>query len=422
MMEKEKKKKKPLKVIELFAGVGGFRVALENINRKNKNELFRVIWSNQWEPSTKTQHASEVYVKRFGEKGHSNLDIAKVSISEIPDHDLLVGGFPCQDYSVARTLSQAAGLVGKKGVLWWEIYRILKDKAEKAPNYLLLENVDRLIKSPAKQRGRDFAIMLSSLSDLGYIVEWRVLNAADYGMPQRRRRIFILAYKKGSKLYDAIQKGPHSWAWGESFLFNEFPGILTEKKSFELVGSVEEISEKFNLNSAQSPFWDSGVIVGRNIWTQKIKASYNGPKTLLNDVLVDEDAVPPEFFIAETDKPRWEYLKKAKKEERKTKDGFVYTYNEGGMAFPDFLDKPSRTIVTGEGGVTPSRFKHVILTSSGKLRRLLPVELERLCMFPDHHTEGYSAARRAFFMGNALVVGVVEKIAEGLIKYNLDIR
>src|SRR6185436_11149332 len=122
-----------------------------------------------------------------------------------PDFDMLVGGFPCQDYSVARTLSQAKGLEGKKGVLWWQIHRILKEKKTK-PNLLLLENVDRLLKSPVKQRGRDFAVMLKSLSDLGYIVEWRVINAADYGMPQRRRRVFIFGYRKGTKLYNEFKE------------------------------------------------------------------------------------------------------------------------------------------------------------------------------------------------------------------------
>ncbi|MEK6809392.1 MAG: DNA (cytosine-5-)-methyltransferase, partial [Nanoarchaeota archaeon] len=174
-----------IKVVELFAGVGGFRIGLGNASKK-----YEVVWSNQWEPATKTQDASDVYVKRFGEENHSNVDIVKVNIKDIPKHNLLVGGFPCQDYSVAKSLSQSKGITGKKGVLWWEIHRILKD-SKSNPEFVLLENVDRLLSSPASQRGRDFAIMLASLSDLGYIVEWRIINAADYGMPQRRRRVFI---------------------------------------------------------------------------------------------------------------------------------------------------------------------------------------------------------------------------------------
>src|SRR3989344_392807 len=203
----KKSASKTSKVVELFAGVGGFRIGLE------KAGTFKTIWSNQWEPATKKQHASETYIARFGSDGHSNEDISKVKVSDIPDHELLVGGFPCQDYSVARTLSQATGLQGKKGVLWWEIHRILKEKGTKAPKYLILENVDRLLKSPASQRGRDFAIMIASLNDLGYIVEWRIVNAAEYGMPQRRRRVFILGYHQGSPIHSKIvSSGQKDWS------------------------------------------------------------------------------------------------------------------------------------------------------------------------------------------------------------------
>lgn len=105
---------------------------------------------------------------------------------------MVVGGFPCQDRSVAKPLSQAGGIEGKKGVLWWDIYRFLYLKE---PGYVLLENVDRLLKSLASQRGRDSAIMLSCSADLGYSVEWRVVNSAEYGAPQRRKRVYIYAEK-----------------------------------------------------------------------------------------------------------------------------------------------------------------------------------------------------------------------------------
>ena len=125
-----------------------------------------------------------------------------------------------------------------------------------------------------------------------------------------------------------------------------------------------------------------------------------------------------EFFISEDKIKGWTYLKGAKSEERKTSTGHTYHYSEGSMTFPDALDRPSRTIITGEGGVGPSRFKHVIKTKSGRYRRLTPIELERLDMFPDKHTklDGVSDAKRAFFMGNALVVGAVERVGEALAK------
>jgi DNA (cytosine-5)-methyltransferase 1 len=118
-----------------------------------------------------------------------------------------------------------------------------------------------------------------------------------------------------------------------------------------------------------------------------------------------------------TTKEMWEYLKGTKKEKRITKDGFEYNYSEGSMVYPDALDNASRTIITGEGGNSPSRFKHVVESDRG-LRRLTPIELERLNMFPDDHTKlnGVTDTKRAFFMGNALVVGVVEKIGEALNK------
>ena len=401
-------KDKKLRVVELFAGVGGFRLGLQ----KNK---YKIVWSNQWEPSTKMQHASLVYEARFGKKGHSNEDIAEVPTSQIPDHDLLVGGFPCQDYSVATTLKNSKGLRGKKGVLWWSIHRILEEKKNK-PKYLFLENVDRLLKSPSTQRGRDFAIMLQSLNELGYAVEWRVINAAEYGMPQRRRRIYILGYHKSSDLYKALQKSdPNQWITNDGVFAKSFKiesNIIT--KEVELPNDLVSITDNFNKGGKLSPFENSGLSIQGKVYTSKTKANNKGSITVLGD-LIQNGEVSHEFFIDESDEPKWEYLKGAKKEQRKASSGFIYNYSEGAMIYPDPLDKPSRTIITGEGGKSASRFKHVIQSERG-LRRLTPVELERLNMFPDDHTklEGISDTKRAFFMGNALVIGVIEKVGKVL--------
>lgn len=411
---------KKIKVIELFAGVGGFRIGLQNSNKVSSKENFEIVWSNQWEPSTKTQHASLVYESRFGKKGHSNQDIAKVSSEEIPEHDMLVGGFPCQDYSVATTLKNSKGLQGKKGVLWWEIYRILELKKNK-PKFLFLENVDRLLKSPTAQLGRDFAIMLKCLSDLGYAVEWRVINAADYGMPQKRRRTFILGYLKDSEIYNSLIKTTESdWLLDKGVFAKTFEvDKISDFKTFDLNQSVEEISNSFNKEKKDSPFQNSGMILNGKVTTLKTSPNYEGKRTLLKDILVPVDEVPQEYFIDENDLDKWNYLKGAKKEVRQSADGFSYNYGEGAMIFPDNLESPSRTIITGEGGKSASRFKHVVRTSKG-LRRLTPIELERLNMFPDNHTllEGVSDVKRAFFMGNALVVGVIEKVGETLLKFN----
>jgi DNA (cytosine-5)-methyltransferase 1 len=417
--------KNKIKVIELFAGVGGFRIGLEGWNKKSassgyKNELisnYEVVWSNQWEPLTKTQHASMVYENRFGKKNHSNQDISQVDISEIPDHDLLVGGFPCQDYSVATTLKNSKGLIGKKGVLWWSIHKILSEKQNK-PKYLFLENVDRLLISPSGQRGRDFAIILQSLNELGYAVEWRVINAADFGMPQRRRRIFILAYLQGTDIYQNLKEvTPTRWILQKGTFAEAFP-VTSENKLFPtefiLKGDIVSISENFNKGGTTGLFENAGLMINGLVTTIKTKPNYEGNFTILKD-LIQNGEVTEEFYIDKNDLDKWKYLKGPKKEMRTNAQGFEYNYSEGGMIFPDPLDKPSRTIITGEGGKSASRFKHVIQTPKG-FRRLSPVELERLNMFPDDHTklEGVSDTKRAFFMGNALVVGVIEKVGIAL--------
>lgn len=422
-----------LRVVELFAGVGGFRIGLEGWQGKSStsgytkklNAHYQTVWCNQWEPGTKSQAASSIYIERFGQKGHANEDIEKIiehDFESIPDHDLLVGGFPCQDYSVARTLSQAKGLIGEKGVLWWSIYTILKRKGAAAPKYLMLENVDRLLKSPASQRGKDFAIMLASLSDLGYAVEWRVINAADYGFPQRRRRVFILGYKKGTSMYKKIKEAQDlsTVLLKDGVAPDAFPvtpeGLVHE---VELKGSLEKLTDNFSIQHPKaSPFRNSGVMLDRKVVTMKVNPVYAGKRIVLGDLVLDERGVPKEFFLSDDDMPKWLHQKGGKKEMRTTKQGFSYQYAEGAMVFPDPLDKPSRTIVTGEGGSTPSRFKHVIMTKSGKLRRLTPLELERLNMFPDGHTvlDGVSDVKRAFIMGNALVVGVIEGLGKALLR------
>lgn len=407
-----------IKVVELFAGVGGFRIGLEGAS-----DAYETIWNNQWEPSTKHQDASLVYMARFGTKGHSNKDINLVKTEEIPDHDLIVGGFPCQDYSVAATLSRSGGIEGKKGVLWWQIYRILQEKGDKRPKYLFFENVDRLLNSPATQRGRDFAIILASLAELGYVVEWRVINAADYGMPQRRRRTYIVGYQLDSVVARKIER-MEDWVkidgiMAQAFEFRPKEGTASE---FDIVGSIQKVSAGFNKEGKDSPFGNAGMMWNRHVYSVDAEPVYDGPRQTLGGNLVDENLVPEEFFITDEELPKWQYEKGAKKINRVSKEGYEYVFSEGGMAFPDNLDQPSRTIITGEGGTAPSRFKHVVRTKSGRYRRLLPIELERMNMFPDNHTlhPEVTDGRRAFLMGNALVCGIIEQIGKSLYKFIFD--
>ncbi len=420
---------KSVTVAELFAGVGGFRLGLEGYkdpsNKANnlpKAGTFKTIWANQWEPpgSPTRQFAANCYRTHFGNDSVVNEDINKVlneyeqGLRDIPSVDMVVGGFPCQDYSVAKPLSQSGGIEGKKGVLWWDIYKFLKIQLDKSPEnaeWCLLENVDRLLKSPASQRGRDFAIILSCLASLGYCVEWRVVNSAAYGFSQRRKRVYILARRNAN--------------WELSARL--FSGIMSRAFPFNPMGKISYIdipkdpfvtTKEFNSErSKTSPFLDAGVMVGNRVITCKVEEVYKGQFKTLGDILSPENEVPENYFVDSSQLYRWEYLKGSKREERTNKHtGQTYFYSEGSMAFPDLLTNPSRTILTGEGGASPSRFKHIIKVGE-RYRRLVPDELDQLQGFPKGWTNtGMSDNNRAFCMGNALVVGVVNRIGKEIYK------
>ncbi|MBS2970388.1 DNA (cytosine-5-)-methyltransferase [Metabacillus sp. KIGAM252] len=399
-------------VVELFAGVGGFRVGLE------RNEGFNVIWGNQWEPSKKVQHAFDCYAKRFAGRGtHSNEDIAKVKYT-VPQHDLLVGGFPCQDYSVARSLYGESGIKGKKGVLFWEIMDIVNFRK---PTFVLLENVDRLLKSPASQRGRDFAIMLASFRNAGYFVEWRVINAADYGFAQKRRRVFIFAYKDTTRFASNQMKYSNQEILHEKgFFSSEFKVKASSLKhpasADVLPQDIVEISDTFI-----ATFRNSGIMKNGEFYTEEIIPDAISSKTL-GEVLVEgkkHQAIEDKYFLKEDEIGRngkstlemFEYMKGPKKVERTANNGHVYMYSEGGMSFPDDLKSPARTMLTSEG--TKNRSTHVVRDpETGRLRILTPVECELLNDFPPNWTEGMPDKSRYFCMGNALVVGLIEKMGK----------
>jgi len=332
--------------------------------------------------------------------------------------------YNCQDYSVAKPKNRSKGLEGKKGVLYWDILRIVEEKKN---DYIFLENVDRLLTSPSKQKGRDFAVIIKTLIDLNYLVEWRVVNAAEYGMPQKRRRTYIFAYKKGSELYNKLylkEKISNEKFIKEESLFSKaFPikKDLGEKiVEVDLSKEVFEISDTFNKNKEyNTPFLNAGFAFKDKAYSIKSTPDYNGNYLTIGDILIDEKEVEEEFYIKEEDIEKWRDPKTAKQIPKvNKKTGISYIYKQGAMSFPEPLDKPSRTIITSEGGKSPSRTTHVIQVN-GRFRRLHPIELERLNMFPDNHTEGVSNAKRAFLMGNALVIGVVEKIAKEIDKiYN----
>lgn len=394
-------------ICELFAGVGGFRLGFDRLNSG-----WKTAWFNQWEPGAKRQWAHECYLKHFGDiqdkagEYTTNVDISEVKKKNIPEHTLLVGGFPCQDYSVAHGLSSEKGIRGKKGVLWWQIYEILKTKK---PPFCLFENVDRLLKSPSKQRGRDYGVMLACLNSLGYSVEWRVVNAAQYGAAQRRRRTFIFAYKKTTTYYkDKKKNTPEEIINNDGFFASVFPIEQAKKiNETDLDSDIKKVSDKFAFN-----FENSGYMVNGKIYTAKTIPVEENPIILRK--IVQKTKIPDECFIPEDKIEKWKYQKGAKKIERTAKSGFKYIFAEGAIAFPDSLDMPGRTMLTSEA--TLNRSTHILEDpKSKKLRILTPIEAERLQGFDDDWTNtGMPNRMRYFCMGNALVVPMITRMGKEL--------
>ena len=446
-------------VCELFAGVGGFRCGLNSISTiedAKKPEKWKTVWFSQWEPADKkTQWAHDCYVNRFGTSldldgnDTTNEDINAVDKSKVPAHTLLVGGFPCQDYSVASTLATSKGLEGKKGVLWWDIRDMLE--AKNTP-FVLLENVDRLIKSPASQRGRDFAIILACFRDLGYTVEWRVINAAEYGYQQRRRRTFIFAYRNDTKYAKKILEDAnyiamhgdemhrHSIAkviLSQGFFATSFPVDSLDAKYVKigkLPKGIGELSQSFSFT-----FENSGMMLDGTIYTAKTVPSYDGKQITLGDIM-ETDEVDKQFFIpreklyytnpdvthsdetkqklTKEERQTWQYLKGAKKICRTAANGHEYVFSEGPIALIDEYDKPARTMLTSEGSF--SRTTHIVRDKqTGEIRLLTPREMERIQGFPSDWTkeclvDGQKVEmpvnKRKFMMGNALVVDLIKQM------------
>lgn len=402
-----------IRTVELFAGVGGFRLGLEAAS-----ENYKTVWANQWEPFAKEQHAFDCYASHFGySDSHVCRDIA-LAKSLVPNHDFLVGGFPCQDYSIMK--KHSAGIKGSKGILWWHIDDIIKTKH---PSYVLLENVDRIIRSPAQQYGRDFSIILRCLYESGYAVEWRVINAADYGQVQRRRRTFIMAYYKTTPLYkrfadevcikgvkymhrQVMEKGILSKAFPISGHSRAFVECWIDEFSF---ADIQSISDKYKVY-----YHNAGVMMNGRIYSVDVQPLVEPPipiREVLEHKVLDEH-----FFLRECDMGRWRYAKGAKQEQRYRRDGSSYIFSEGSVCFPEPMDMPSRTMLTSESQV--GRTSHVVKDSmTGRLRTLTPVECERLNGFPDDWTNtGMPEKTRYFCMGNALVVPLVTRIGKALLE------
>ena len=393
-------------ICELFAGVGGFRLGFDRLESD-----WETVWFSQWEPGAKTQWAHDCYVKHFGDSAdsageyHTGEDISTVIKENIPNHTLLVGGFPCQDYSVAHTLSSSKGIEGKKGVMWWQIRDTI---IAKEPPFCLFENVDRLLKSPSKQRGRDFGIILGCLNELNYSAEWRVVNAATYGAAQRRRRVFIFAYRNDLKYAKKMKKkAVEKILFKDGFMEQAFPVFaIGDIKTGTINKDIVDISDNFSFS-----FDEAGYMTDGTIYTSKVSAIEEPPVNLGKIV---QNVNDEKYYIPEEKMPKWTYLKGAKKIPRVSASGYKYTFSEGAIAFPDPLDRPARTMLTSES--TLNRCSHVVCDpGTGRLRVLTPIESERLQGFDDGWTDtGMPERMRYFCMGNTLVVPMVTRMGKVL--------
>ena len=389
-------------ICELFAGVGGFRLGFERLESG-----WETSWFSQWEPSARKQWAHDCYVRHFGDcpdlngEFHTGEDIASVDKNTVPDHTLLVGGFPCQDYSVAHTLASSRGIEGKKGVLWWQIRDMI---IAKRPAFCLLENVDRLLKSPSKQRGRDFGMILACLSELGYSAQWRVINAAQYGAAQRRRRIFIFAYRDDTRYgHEMRELAPGEIIRSQGLMAKAFPVTdMGSVYSTMFEEDLVEVSDGFKF-----PFENAGCMHGNEIFTAKVTEREEDP-ILLGQIL--QANAPEKYYIPSDKLQKWSYLKGAKKIPRTSANGHEYMFSEGPVAFPDPWNRPGRTMLTSESSL--NRSTHVVADpGTGMLRLLTPVEAERLQGFDDEWTAtGMPDRMRYFCMGNALVVPMVTRM------------
>lgn len=403
-----------IRVAEMFAGVGGFHLGL---NRASKH--FDIVWANQYEPARRNQFAYNIYRKNFPKTLIENEDISKLDKSKIPDFDLLVGGFPCQDYSVAS--SGAKGLYGKKGVLWWDIIEVIK---EKNPQFIFLENVDRLLTSPGvktENAGRDFGMILKTLSKLDYGVTWKMINAADYGFPQKRRRTFIFGFRNDTHYMNEVRK-----------IFkkedNDILSFLTNAAPFSSTLKNEEIdtflqcnlneyddlaifSEKFSIKKG---FKKTGVMVDGLVYNADYQPVTRGKNILRNIIkTAGEDS---SLYLSNEKVDKFKQLKNGFRTTKISKTGYEYKYGMGRVPFPDSLDQPARTMVTTEH--TISRMSHVISDpKTNKLRLISPEEAEKINTFPENWTklDGVSDSNRYFTMGNALVVDLVAEIGSQIL-------
>ncbi len=388
-----------IKYLSLFTGIGGFEIGIlnayvESTNRKknggSKKDSKRVQgqrlvpetrknarteersigelldWSNDKRAphcvgySEIDKYAIEIYQKHFPK--HKNYgDIKKIKEQELPDFDLLVGGFPCQSFSIA---GQRKGFADTRGTLFFDIARILR---RKQPRLLLLENVKGLL---SHDNGNTFKTIIATLDELGYDVQWQVLNSKNFGVPQNRERILIVGHLRGTRR-------PKVFPIGESAgTNNELPRHITNTLTTRYEGGQA-----------------TGSYIGESKFNAQTKVgTYRTHKS-------------GQGF-------------------REKKDGLVPTIparaREDGSGQPVILQRERGFNKGGKHEIAPTMGSHSWeqnnhLMKGMRVRRLTPTECERLQGFPDGWTDGVSDTQRYKTLGNAVTTNVIQSVMEKLL-------
>ena len=356
------------KAVELFAGIGGFRLACNNLN-------IETIWANDIDPT-----AIKVYKSNFGKDSIVEGDIWNL-IESVPNHDLLTGGFPCQPFSKA---GKKQGVQDYRGTLFEAIVKILSIQR---PKYFVLENVSSLL---CLENGKNFQAILSALASLNYKIEWKVFNALEFGLPQNRERIVIV----GSR--DAM--------YNESYFVSK--EILLQS-SISVLSKITSLDEWNIINRDKLFFETWGMAYGDRYISCDIPCAKNIHKLTLKSILQNE--VNEYFdFTEETE----ERIKNSVFVNRFF-NGVQILYNQAGGARMGYS-------IFGVDGIAPtltaSSSRHYERYKIGNMyRRLTNVEYARLQGFPDNHCNAVSIYKQYKLYGNAVPHQIVQYVIEKLI-------
>ena len=371
---------KPLTTVELFAGIGGFRIAADRIGLKT-------VWANDINPIS-----CSVYRERFGSEASVEGDIEEL-LSEVPSHDVLTAGFPCQPFSSA---GKKEGTRDPRGTLFEKIVKVV---AAKHPKFFVLENVKRLL---SMEQGSHFATVLLALSELDYFVEWRLLNAKDFGLAQNRQRIVVT--------------GTYCPSNGSTPDPREFLRLANQHEIYgakRAAGNFSDMSSWPTLEHHGTKFPNWGVSYKGKYFCTELKGfPEQSEPVLLKDVL--QPAVPPEYDLTEATIPRLT----ANVTVDKFVQGVKIVSNQAGGARMGYT-------IFGIDGLAPT------LTAStsrhyeryyidGRYRRLTPIEYARLMGFPDTHCSSVKPYDQYGLLGNAVPPPMVEWVLRKLLDQPMD--